>query len=95
MPLLDNTAYTEANVILPIDPEGEMIGAQYEPRLQPLTLTSLEAKKIASPKKTHGKSRFNPEGNILKMPSLSQGILDDLLPNQEASKGLNLEESLL
>ena len=39
------------------------------------------ATKIDSPKKTPGKSRFNPEGNILKMPSLSQGILDDLLPN--------------
>ena len=37
----------------------------------------------------------DPEEDLLKMPNISQGILDDLLPNQEASKGLNLEESLL
>ena len=37
----------------------------------------------------------NLEEDLLKMPNISQGILDDLLPNQEASKGLNLEESLL
>ena len=37
----------------------------------------------------------DPEEELLKMPNISQGILDDLLPNQEASRGLNLEESLL
>ena len=36
----------------------------------------------------------NLEEDLLKMPNISQGILDDLLPNQEASKGLNLEELL-
>ena len=36
----------------------------------------------------------DPEEELLKMPNISQGILDDLLPNQEASKGLNPEESL-